>query len=85
MIASVTTTIPDQNGKMVWWFVEFPEIDDLEHLTEILVEDGVIDCQKLKVWKMSPDTSRIIAREPLVLGKGIIGTITLPHVNLVEA
>lgn len=85
MIFAVTTTLLDREGKNVWWFVEFDGVESVEELTEILIEDGIIDGVKLKLTKVSPDTSKVIGREPLAIGKAIIATITPAHLNIIGA
>jgi hypothetical protein len=83
-VFSVMTTIPTKTG-FVWRSIETAPGTDVTAIYERLKDDGVILCTRVTSEPRGSDRVRVIrGREPIVLGKGIVGTITASHVDLVE-
>ncbi len=72
-VFTVTTLLPSRSG-YVWWSVEADEGADIDAIYATLKNDGLLRCTRLN---SEPDGDRrvIRGREPVILGKGIIGTI----------
>ncbi len=89
-VFSVMTTIPTKTG-FVWWSIETTPGTDVTAIYERLKADGMILCTRVaseprqRLRGADADHARIITgREPMILGKGIVGTITPSHVELVD-
>jgi hypothetical protein len=84
-VFSVMTIIPTNKG-FVWWSIEMDPGTHLDHIYELLKADGVVRCTRLNtVREDQDDRFRVIrGREPMILGKGLVGTITPSHVELVD-
>lgn len=89
LLISVTTMIPTKTA-MVWWFAEVDVLegmDDDEGLAWInnrLISDKTVLCRKLSTEPTEGRARVITGRSPAILGVGAIGTITLPHLELME-
>jgi hypothetical protein len=82
-VFSVMTLIPAKTG-FAWWSIEVGDDTDVDAIYEALRSDGLLRCTR--VTSDPVRSHRVIrSREPMVLGKGIVATITPSHVELVEA
>jgi hypothetical protein len=81
---SVTTLIPTANG-FVWFPAEASVEDyrDLQDIHDALVSEGEIFVQKL-ITKVENGRRTIVDREPTIVGRGMVGTITPLHQDLDE-
>lgn len=84
-VFSVMTTIPTPSGHYVWWAIEFEEGVQIVDVYESLKRDGIVSCTRvLSVPQGSKGVRVIKGREPFVLGKGLVGTVSPIHVELIE-
>lgn len=85
MIVSITTTVPARTPPgFVWFPLLIPDADTIAAIYERLKEDAVIYGQRIEADLRPNGTRQITARSEIVLGAGIIGTITELHFKLVD-
>ena len=83
-VFSVMTTIPTHSG-FVWWSIEFDEGVEIADVYEALKRDGIVKCIRIiSVPQGSKGIRLVKGREPFLIGKGLVGTISPSHVELVE-
>ena len=74
----VTTHV--RNGRPYGFNIEVRGVETVDAFFEVLLRDGIVRCDRLTFAGASGETRVVRERAPIVLGKGMIGQISLAMV-----
>lgn len=79
-VFAVTTTIPTEKGFV--WFPFETELETLEDLKRVLIRDRVVIGVKYQTGNRRRETVKVIKKQQILLGIGMVGTIAPMHIEL---
>lgn len=82
---TITTTIPSRKGNGMIWFVFETEAKDMIDVHNRLLNDGCLCGTKVISAEDGSGDRVVSAREPFIIGKGAVGTISPCHMSYREA